>query len=68
MKKAFYTLILVMLLGVNYGTASTPENHEPKAAKFLTSQIHHMLGEFSIPDEIRGSKAEVRWRSIRVII
>ena len=36
------------------------DRHEPKAAKIIAAQIYTMLGEFAIPDEIRGSKAEVR--------
>ncbi|SIS88731.1 hypothetical protein SAMN05421766_104641 [Zobellia uliginosa] len=60
MKKAVYTLILVMALGINYGMANTPVKHKPKISKVLTSQIYQMLGEYEVPNDIRGAKAEVR--------
>lgn len=32
----------------------------PKALKSISSQVYNLLGENLIPDDIRGSKAEIR--------
>ncbi|MUH36683.1 hypothetical protein D9O36_12590 [Zobellia amurskyensis] len=60
MKKSVYALMVMMALNIGYAFAGTPELHQPKALKLLTSQIYEMLSENVIPNEIRGSKAEVR--------
>ncbi|MBU2947071.1 hypothetical protein [Zobellia uliginosa] len=60
MKKSVYALMVMMALNIGYAFAGTPEAHQPKALKVLTSQIYEMLGANAIPNEIRGSKAEVR--------
>ncbi|MDB2606749.1 hypothetical protein N9Y48_03100 [Zobellia sp.] len=60
MKKSIFTLMVMMVFNIGYVMASTPKEHEPKAVKVLTSQIYEMLGTNVIPDNIRGSRAEVR--------
>ncbi|MBT9190040.1 MULTISPECIES: hypothetical protein [Zobellia] len=62
MKKSIYALMVMMVFNIGYVLANTPEVevHEPKALKVLTSQIYEMLGTNVIPNDIRGSKAEVR--------
>ncbi|WP_276167632.1 hypothetical protein [Zobellia alginiliquefaciens] len=60
MKKSVYALMVMMALNIGYAFAGTPELHEPKALKVLTSQIYELLGTNVIPNDIRGSKAEVR--------
>ena len=60
MKKLFF--LFMAFATVTIGTASdgTIERHEPKALKVISAQIYSMLGAFTIPEDIRGSKAEVR--------
>lgn len=60
MKKSIFMLIVVICLSVVNVFASAPEVKEPKPAKAIVVQVFNMLGEKLIPDEIRGSKAEVR--------
>ena len=60
MKKVIFTLIAAMTLHIGYSASDISELHDPKAKKILTSQIYNMLGDNTIPDAIRGSKAEVR--------
>ncbi|CAM4175151.1 hypothetical protein [Zobellia nedashkovskayae] len=60
MKKSVYALMVMMALNIGFAFAGTPESHQPKAVQLLTSQIYEMLSENVIPNEIRGSKAEVR--------
>lgn len=60
MKKVILIAIVAMAMNVGYSSTGIPDFHEPKAAKILSSQIYNMLGENTIPDAIRGSKAEVR--------
>lgn len=60
MRKIIFTVIAAMALHIGYAFSDTPALHEPKVIKILVSQIYTMLGENTIPDEIRGSRAEVR--------
>ncbi len=60
MKKTLVLLFAAVALNIGYVAAADNEIHEPKMAKILASQIYSMLGENVIPNDIRGSKAEVR--------
>lgn len=60
MRKSILVLSLVMLFSLSNSIAANPEVNKPKTAKAITGQIYNMLGENIIPNEIRGSKAEVR--------
>lgn len=60
MRKSIFILTTVLLLSTIGVFATTPEISEPKTTKALTIQIYNMLGENLIPNDIRGSKAEVR--------
>ncbi|MGB6151643.1 MAG: hypothetical protein WBG48_06590 [Pricia sp.] len=56
-------VLLIMVVGtfvVGNAADGNLDRHEPKAAKIIAAQIYSMLGEFAIPDDIRGAKAEVR--------
>ncbi|MFK7811096.1 MAG: hypothetical protein AB8B59_01295 [Maribacter sp.] len=60
MRKSILVLSLVMLFSLSNSIAANPEVNKPKTSKAITGQIYNMLGENIIPNEIRGSKAEVR--------
>ena len=60
MKKTLLTVLAALALNIGLVKAADNDIHEPKLAKVLASQIYTMLGENIIPNEIRGSKAEVR--------
>ncbi|WP_149304839.1 hypothetical protein [Pareuzebyella sediminis] len=60
MKKTLLTLVIAMAFNVGYVVAADAKPAFPNPAKAIASQIYEMLGENNIPDEIRGSKAEVR--------
>lgn len=60
MKKSIFILTAVLVLSVVNIFATTPEVNNPKTSKAISVQVYKMLGENSIPDAIRGSKAEVR--------
>ncbi|MFT6993709.1 MAG: hypothetical protein ACJA1P_000436 [Maribacter sp.] len=60
MRNFIYTVIIAAFLNAPFVSANDIQNTEPKNARALTSQIYGMLGEDSIPNEIRGQKAEVR--------
>ena len=60
MKKSIFMLSAVMCLSIVNVLAITPEAKEPKPVKSIVVQVYNMLGDKLIPDEIRGSKAEVR--------
>ncbi|MBC8768690.1 hypothetical protein H4O18_11860 [Arenibacter sp. BSSL-BM3] len=60
MKKSVFILMAAMLLNVVQVFATDPQKGETKSAKAVTTQIFKMLSEKTIPDEIRGSSAEVR--------
>lgn len=53
-------LTAVMCLSIVNVFAKASQVTEPKPAKAIVVQVYNMLGEKLIPDEIRGSKAEVR--------
>jgi len=60
MKKSVFVLTIVTLFSLSNVLASAPEVNEPKTSKAMMSQIYKMLAESPIPNNIRGSKAEVR--------
>ncbi|SDE06622.1 hypothetical protein SAMN05421636_103119 [Pricia antarctica] len=60
MKKILFLAIFVLTFNLSHASDGNIDRHEPKPAKIIASQIYTMLGEFAIPDDIRGSKAEVR--------
>lgn len=60
MKKTVLTLIAAMALNIGYVMATDSKIETPKPSKAIATQIYNMLGANSIPDEIRGEKAEVR--------
>lgn len=60
MKKSMFILIAVLLFSTVNVFATIPEVNKPKTSKAISVQVYKMLGENSIPDNIRGSKAEVR--------
>lgn len=60
MRKSIFVLTLVMLFGLTNSIAATYEVKGPKTSKAIAVQIYKMLGENPVPNEIRGSKAEVR--------
>ncbi|WP_373516517.1 hypothetical protein [Pricia sp.] len=60
MKKILFIALTVVTFNVGHASERNLDRHEPKAAKIIAAQIYSMLGEFKIPDDIRGSKAEVR--------
>lgn len=60
MKKLTLIWIATLLLSTGNLLASTPRLDDFKTNKALAVQIYDMLGEDMIPNEIRGSKAEVR--------
>lgn len=60
MKKILFLIAAVITFNIVSASDGNVERHEPKSAKIIASQIYSMLGEFTIPDNIRGSKAEVR--------
>jgi len=60
MRKILFTVASILILNMGFALASDNAPHEPKSIKILTSQIYTMLGENIIPNEIRGSLAEIR--------
>ncbi len=60
MKKNILSMVLIMLFGVITIQANTTTIDNPKPVKAIVTQVYNMLGEYEIPDEIRGYKAEVR--------
>ncbi len=60
MKKILFLVLAILTFNLGHASDGNIDPHEPKAAKIIASQIYSMLGEFTIPDDIRGSKAEVR--------
>lgn len=60
MKYLAYFIMMAFFLNLETVSANEFYNTEPVKTKALTSQIHTLLGEEMIPNEIRGQKAEVR--------
>lgn len=60
MKKSIFVLTVVMIFSLSNVLAATPEVNGPKSSKAIAVEIYKMLGENPIPNDIRGSKAEVR--------
>lgn len=60
MRNCIFVLSLIMLFSLSNSIAATPKVNKPKTSKAIAIQIYNMLGENAIPNEIRGSKAEVR--------
>jgi len=60
MRKSIFILVLAVVCGTANILAATPDGTEPKESKAIAVQIYNMFGENSIPNDIRGSKAEVR--------
>lgn len=60
MKKILVFVIALVAFNIGQASNGNFDRHEPKASKIMATQIYSMFGEFAIPDDIRGSKAEVR--------
>ena len=60
MKKILILAIAMATFSIGMASDGRIDRHEPNASKRIASQIYSMLGEFTIPNDIRGSKAEVR--------
>ena len=60
MKKVKIILIAMLTFGIGTVTAHDTESNEDKGTKWITSQIHEMLADEEIPDQIRGAKAEIK--------
>lgn len=60
MKKLLFLAMALATFTIGTAAEGEIDRHEPKASKIIAAQIYSMLGEFTIPDDIRGSKAEVR--------
>ncbi len=60
MKNRILSLSLMLILSIFSSYAATPEEKKPTPNKAIISQVHNMLDRNTIPNEIRGTKAEVR--------
>lgn len=59
MRKSVIILTLVMIFSFS-NVFAKPGVNEPKTSKAIAVQVYKMMGENPIPNDIRGSKAEVR--------
>ncbi|WP_396635146.1 hypothetical protein [Maribacter sp. R86514] len=60
MKKVKIILIAFLTFGIGTVTAHDKESNEDKGTKWITAQIHDMLADEDIPNQIRGAKAEIK--------
>ncbi|WP_299796260.1 hypothetical protein [uncultured Maribacter sp.] len=60
MKKVKIFLIAILALSIGTVTAHDKETEKDRGTEIITAQIHDMLADQEIPDNIRGAKAEVK--------
>ncbi|MDO6470537.1 hypothetical protein [Maribacter sp. 1_MG-2023] len=60
MKKVKIILIAMLAFGIGTVTAHDTESKDDKGTKWITAQIHDMLADEDIPDQIRGAKAKIK--------
>jgi hypothetical protein len=60
MRNFIVAIVITTFLNTAFVSANDFRETEPKITRALTSEVYGMLGEDTIPNEIRGQKAEVR--------
>lgn len=60
MKKVKILLIAMLTFSVGTIAAHDKEFNDDKGTQWITTQIHEMLANEDIPNQIRGAKAEIK--------